>query len=95
MRDLDPHDHPWMLADPHGGQPRVHVREILFDRTAFHARADDVEERKDTCPGAIDHLLLESGKVSPSRAAHVDERCLSAAERMTVRRNGRIAVAEV
>ena len=95
VRDLDPDDDAGVLSDAHGRQPRVHVREVLLDRAALHARADDVDEREDARPGAIDHLILELREVAPARAAHVDERRLAAAERVVVGCHGAVAVAQV
>ncbi len=93
--DLDPHDHAGVLADPHRREPRVHVGEVLLDRAAFHARPHDVDEREHARSRAVDDLLLELGEVPPSGAAHVDERRLSAAERVAVRLDGGITVTQV
>ena len=69
VRDFDADDHARMLPDAHRGQPGVHVGEVLLDRPALHAGADDVDERQDARARAIDDLLLELEEVAPSRAA--------------------------
>ena len=69
MRDLDPDDRGRVLLDPHRGEPRVHVAEVLLDRAALHARADDVDEGEHAGAGAIDDLFLELREVPPSRSA--------------------------
>ena len=93
--DFDADDHARMLPDAHRGQPGVHVGQILFDRPALHAGADDVDERQDARASAIDDLLLELEEVAPSGAARIDERRLAAAERVGVGLDRGIGVAEV
>jgi hypothetical protein len=95
VRHLDPDDDARMLADAHRRQLRVHVGEVLLDRSALHARADDVDERQHPRAGPVDHLLLELQEISPPGAAHVDERRLAAPEGMAVGLHRRVRVAEI
>src|SRR5690606_41937834 len=55
------------LADPHRRELRVHVVEVLLERPAAHAVADDVDERQDARAGRVD----EDRKSTRLNSSHV------------------------
>jgi hypothetical protein len=93
VSDLYPDDQIPILPDAHRGQLRIHVGQILLDRTALHAGPDDIEKREHARFGTVDDLLLELRKVSPPRPAGIDQRGLAASERVIIRLHGAVAVA--
>ena len=95
VRGLDADDLVAMLAHAHRRERRVHVAQILLDRAALHAGADDVEEREDARPRSIDDLLLELQEVAPSRAAGVDDRRDAGARCVRIGLHRDVAVTEI
>jgi hypothetical protein len=93
VRHLDPDDHALVLADTHRRQRRIHVAEVLFDRSTAHPRSDDVQECEHTRLRPVDHLRLQPRKRSPSRAARIHQRRFARTERVAVRLNRVVPVA--
>ena len=63
MGRLDPDDQALVLQRHLGRRLGFHVVEVLLESRAAHAVADDVQEREDAGPGAIDDGLLKSWKL--------------------------------
>ena len=85
VRRLDADDQPWMPARHVRGRLRLHVREVLLERAAAHAVADDVEKGEDAGLRAIDDALLEILEVAPAGAAGIGDRRHADAQREAVR----------
>ena len=92
---LDADNHLRMLPDPHHRQARIHVGEILLERSSFHAGPDDVDEGEHAREGTIDDLPLELIEVAPARAAGVHDRRHAGARRVRVWLDGHVAVAQI
>ena len=95
VRRLHADDEAGELADAHRRQARVHVGKVLFDRSALHARPDDVDEREDARPRPVDDLDLELPEVPPAGAAGVDDGRHAGADGVRIGLHGDIAAAQV
>ncbi len=85
MRGLDADDHARIPARHVGRGLGGHVRQILFELSAAHAVADDVQKGEDAGGRAIDDALLEILEVAPARSAGVDNGRHARARRDDVR----------
>ena len=84
VRGLDADDDVAMPAGHVGGGLHVHVGEVLLERAAAHAVADDVEEREHARLRAGDDPIVEVLEVAPAGAAGVGDGRHAGAEREAV-----------